>query len=98
VNPRLAEIHARRELLLARSALQRDTLALLVQQWRAPLEVADRGLRVVRYARGHPGALLAAVGLIVALAPKRALRWAGSVLALWRGYRSAVGLLRDRRR
>jgi hypothetical protein len=98
VNPRLAEIHARRELLLARSALQRDTLALLVQRWHAPLELADRGVRVVRYARENPGALVAAVAVLVALAPKRALRWAGSALALWRTYRSAVGLLRDRGR
>jgi hypothetical protein len=93
VNPRLAEIRARRELLLARSALQRDTLALLVQQWRAPFELADRGVRIARYAREHPGALLAAIAVLVALAPKRALRWAGSALALWRGYRSARGLI-----
>jgi hypothetical protein len=96
VNRRLAEIHARRELLLARSAVQRDTLALLTERWHAPLELADRGYRVVRYARGHPGALLLAVALIVALAPKRALRWAGTAIAVWRGYRSAVGFLRDR--
>jgi hypothetical protein len=98
VNRRLAEIHARRELLLARSAVQRDALALLVERWHTPLELADRGYRVVQYARGHPGVLLAAVAALVALAPKRALRWTGSAMAAWRAYRSAVGILRNRGR
>lgn len=93
MNQRLAEIHARRELLLARSAVQRDALALLVQRWRAPLELAGRGVRAVRYAREHPGALLLVVVLLVALSPKRALRWAGSALAIWRGYRTASATL-----
>jgi len=74
VSRQLDALRARRELLLARSAVERDALALLVQRWRAPLELADRGVRVVRYAREHPGALLAAAAVLVALAPKRALR------------------------
>ena len=94
----LDALRARRELLLARSAVERDALALLVQRWRAPLELADRGVRVVRYAREHPGALLAAAAVLVALAPKRALRWAGFALSAWRGYRAAAAFIGDRRR
>ena len=90
---RLAEIRARRELLLARSAVQRDALALLVQRWRAPLALADHGLRTVRYAREHPGALLLAVAALVALSPKRAFRWARRAILFWRGYRWAVAAL-----
>jgi len=90
VSSRLAEVRARRELLLARSAVQRDTLALLVERWRAPLEVADRGVRVLRYAREHPGALLLAVAALAALSPKRAFRWARRALLVWRGYGWAV--------
>ena len=93
MNRRLAEIRARRELLLARSAVQRDTLALLVQRWHAPLDLADRGFRVVQYAREHPGAILLAVAVLVALSPKRALRWAGGATAIWRGYRWAAAAL-----
>ena len=93
MNRRLAEIRARRELLLARSAVQRDTLALFVQRWRAPLELADQGIRVVRYAREHPGAVLLAVAAFAALSPKRAFRWARRAVLFWRGYRWAVAAL-----
>jgi hypothetical protein len=93
VNRRLAEIRARRELLLARSAVQRDALALLVQRWRAPLDLADRGFRVVQYAREHPGAVLLAVAALAALSPKRAFRWARRAVVFWRGYRWAAAVL-----
>ncbi len=93
MNRRLAEIRARRELLLARSAVQRDALALLVERARAPIELADRGFRIVQYAREHAGAVLLAVAVFAALSPKRALRWAGAAMAIWRGYRSARGVI-----
>ena len=92
----LAEIRARRELLLAKSAVQRDALALLVQRWRAPFDLADGGLRVVRYAREHPGAVLLAVAAFAALSPKRAFRWARRAVLFWRGYRWALQLLERR--
>jgi hypothetical protein len=87
VNRRLAELRARRE-------LQRDALALLVERWHAPLDLADRGFRVVQYAREHPGAILLAVAVLVALSPKRAFRWAGRATAIWRGSRWAVAAIR----
>ena len=90
MNGRHAEIRARRELLLARSAVQRDALALLVERWRPPLELADQGIRVVRYAREHPGAVLLAVAALAALSPKRAFRWGRRAVLFWRGYRWAV--------
>lgn len=93
MNRRLVEIRARRELLLARSAVQRDALALLVQRWHAPLDLADRGFRVVRYAREHPGAVLLAVAALAALSPKRAFRWARRAIVFWRGYRWAAAAL-----
>jgi hypothetical protein len=93
VNRRLAEIRARRELLLARSAVQREALALLVQRLRAPLELADQGFRIVRYAREHPGAVLLAVAALAALSPKRAFRWARRAVLFWRGYRWAAAAL-----
>ncbi|MGH8683186.1 MAG: YqjK family protein [Burkholderiales bacterium] len=90
MNPRLAGIRARRELLLARSAVQREALALLVQRARAPLELADQGIRIVRYAREHPGAVLLAVAALAALSPKRAFGWARRAVPFWRGYRRAA--------
>ncbi len=93
MNPRLAEVRARRELLVARSAVQRDALALLVEGAHAPLEVADQGLRVLRYARAHPAVIVLAVAALVALSPKRSFRWARRATALWQGYRWAAQLL-----
>ncbi len=93
MNRRLVEIRARRELLLARSAVQRDALALLVQRWHAPLDLADRGFRLVQYARKHPGAVLLAVAALAALSPKRAFRWARRAVVFWRGYRWAATTL-----
>jgi hypothetical protein len=96
VNHRLAEIRTRRELLLARSAVEREALALELERWRAPLGLADRGFRVVQYLGRHPGVLVLLVAALVALSPKRALRWAGAAVAVWRGYRSAAALLARR--
>jgi len=70
--------------------VQRDALALLVQRWRAPLELADHGLRTLRYAREHPGAILLALAALAALSPKRAFRWARRAILVWRGYQWAV--------
>jgi hypothetical protein len=89
----LAEIRARRERLLARSAAQREELALLARAWRGPLEITGRGVAAVRYVREHPGALVLAAAVLVALSPKRAFRWARRAVLLWRGYRWALGAL-----
>jgi hypothetical protein len=90
---RLAQIHARRERLLARAALQREEVALLLKPWHAPLAVADRGIAVAAYVRAHPSIVIVAVAALVVLSPKRALRWGRRAFAVWRGYRWAVRAL-----
>ena len=90
---RLAEIRARRERLVARSAAQRDEVALLLSPWRGPLQVADRGLVAVDYVRAHPSIVVVAAAALVILAPRRAFRWAKRAFALWRGYRWTVKAL-----
>ncbi len=94
MNPRrLAQIHARRERLLAKAAAQRDEVALLLAPWHAPLAVADRGVAIAAYVREHPSLVVVAVAALVVLSPKRAFRWARRAFAVWRGYRWAVGAL-----
>jgi hypothetical protein len=93
VNRRLAQIHARRERLVAKAAAQRDEVALLLTPWAAPLALADKGVAVATYVRAHPGLVLAAVAALVVLSPKRALRWARRGFVVWRGYRWAVAAL-----
>lgn len=90
---RLAQIHARRERLIARSAAQRDEMALLLAPLAGPLALADRGVALVHYVRAHPGVLAIAVVVFAILSPKRAFRWSRRALAAWRGYRWAVRAL-----
>ena len=92
---RLAQIHARRERLLARSAAQRDELALLLVPLRGPFSVADRGIAVVQYVRGHPGLVVIAAAVFVLLSPRRAFRWARRAFTVWRGYRWAARTLSE---
>jgi hypothetical protein len=92
---RLERISARRERLLARSAAQRDELALLLTPLKGPLAVADRGVAVVQYARAHPGLVVIAAAIVVVISPKRAFRWARRAFAVWRGYRWAARALTE---
>ena len=87
---RLDEIQTRRERLLARSAAQRDELALLLAPLKGPLAVADRGIAVAQYARAHPGLVAIAAAIFIVLSPKRAFRWARRAFGVWRGYRWAA--------
>ena len=92
---RLEQINARREQLLARSAAQRDELALLLAPLKGPLAVADRGVAVAQYARAHPGLVVIAAAIVVVISPKRAFRWARRAFAVWRGYRWAARALNE---
>jgi hypothetical protein len=92
---RLAQIRARRERLIARSAAQRDELALVLAPLKGPLAVADRGIAAVQYARAHPGLVAIAAAVLVVLSPRRAFRWARRGFVLWRGYRWAARALRE---
>ena len=92
---RLEQINARRERLLARSAAQRDELALLLAPLEGPLAVADRGIAVAQYARAHPGLVVIAAAIFVVLSPKRAFRWARRAFGVWRGYRWAARALNE---
>ena len=92
---RLEQINARRERLLARSAAQRDELALLLAPLKGPLAVADRGVAVAQYARAHPGLVAIAAAIFVVVSPKRAFRWARRAFAVWRGYRWTARALNE---
>ena len=90
---RLGQIHVRRERLLAKAAVQREEVALLLEPWHAPLAVVDRGVAVAAYVREHPSIVIVAVAALVLLSPKRAFRWGRRAFAVWRGYRWAVRTL-----
>lgn len=100
----LIELHQQRGRLLERIASQRTTLARQV----LPLQNAsDAGSRVwallrggVQYLKSHPLPVALTALALMLLKPRRALRWAGRGLFLWRGWRALrawlTALLRGR--
>ncbi len=92
MNQSLTDLYLQRGRLLERIASQRATLA-----WQlVPLQNAsDAGSRVmamlrggVQYLKSHPLPVALAVLALVLLKPRRALRWAGRGLFLWRSWRA----------
>ena len=72
MNSKLTQLAERRAHLVAQAADQRTALAQNAAPWRAPLALADRGVEALRTIRRHPGWLLGAALLLVALRPGRA--------------------------
>ena len=90
---RLVQVRARRERLIAKSAAQRDELALLIAPLRRPARTIDHAVAGAQYLRAHPGVVVIAVAALVVLSPKRAFRWARRAFGLWRGYRLVARML-----
>lgn len=84
MNGKLTELAERRAQLVAQVAAQRVTLSQNVTPWRVPLALADRGVDTVRAIRRHPGWLLGAALVIVALRPGRAGKFARLAWVGWR--------------
>jgi hypothetical protein len=87
----LLELQQQRSLLRARIASQRATLA---QQLEPLQQVSDAGQRLVTLARSgvaylksHPLPVLLALSALVLLKPRRAWRWLGRGVALWRSWK-----------
>ncbi len=86
---RLIALAERRALLLHRAQSERETVAALVSRADAALAWVDKGRRVLQELGRHPLIIVAAVALVVALRPRRALKWLASGWSLWRLYRQA---------
>jgi hypothetical protein len=86
MNERMLELRQRRGELLARIDVQRGQLAEIASSWEGPLSLADHGVSIVRFLRGHP--LL--VAGVVAFVVQRRRGVAGlfkRALQVWKGYR-----------
>ena len=88
MNTRLIALIRRRERLLVRAEAQRDELAGIVQQWRAPLAVVDRTMALGQTLKAHPLLLLIPLAVLVVLRPSRLIAWAGRGWMIWRFWRS----------
>ena len=88
-------LHARREALLARSAVQRDEVFRTLGAFRKPLSWVDRGVSLLRAARRHAPTM--GVGLGVGLAALLIPGTRGTALRLARTAATLIAKLRKRR-
>lgn len=83
MNSKLTQLAERRRHLVAQAATQRSLLAENAEPWRARLALVDRGVAVFRYIGRHPGLMVGAGLLLVALRPHRAVKWLQRGLLVW---------------
>lgn len=77
-------LEQRKARLLERSAALRTVLVLEASAWQGPLAVADGTLATARWLHTQRWWLLGAGVLVLAMRPRRALRWARHGWWLWR--------------
>lgn len=90
---RVAELAARRESLLLRSASLRAQLADHGDELEQSLHKVDRGIHVVRSITARPLLLTVGAGLLMTLGPVRAFQWVSRGLFVTSLARRAFGLL-----
>ena len=83
MNQKLTQLAERRRQLVAQAAAQRTALANNMQPWRSRLALVDRGVAVFRTIGRHPGWIVGAALLLVALRPRRAGKWLQRSLLVW---------------
>jgi hypothetical protein len=99
VSDREELLAARREALLARSAVQRSHLADVAADIEQRLGGLDRGINMVRSAARQPLFIAGAIAAVVLVGPRRLLHWLGRGALLWSTSRRllrAVGIDRLR--
>jgi YqjK-like protein len=65
----------RRDQLVTRAENQRAALSWQMHDWQRPLEIVDRALAIVRYAKSHPLLVALPFGLFAFRRPRTLLRW-----------------------
>ena len=87
---RLIALAERRAQLQLRAQSEREREAALVTRGDAALAWVDKGRRMLQELGRRPLIVVAAVALLVALRPRRALKWLASGWSLWRLYRQGI--------
>ncbi len=86
MNERMLELRRQRGELLSRIDAQRGQLAEIASVWEGPLSLADQGVSIVRFLRGHP-LLVAGATALVALRRRGIAGLFRHAWKIWRGYR-----------
>jgi hypothetical protein len=89
---RLIEIAERRARYVERARAEREHVAALVTRGDSALAWVYKGQRMLQALGRRPLIVVAAVALVVALRPRRAVKWLASGWSLWRLYRQASRL------
>lgn len=87
----------RRQQLVTRCALQRETLAIRKVRLHHSLATLDAGLRILDRIRSNPGLILALAGGLLLLKPRRLAAALQTALVLSRGWRLVAPLLANLR-
>ncbi len=92
----LIELHQQRGQLIERIAQQRAAVARAVAPIRTACNTTDQVLAVSRSAlsqatelvRRHPAATAGLAAALIALKPRRSMRWLSRGLLVWKGWRA----------
>lgn len=87
----LQDVQRRRAVLRARSGMERRRLSAELQGVMQPLVCADRAAGRVRRLVSQPALVLGLLGAVLAIRPRRLLKWSGPLLAAWRMWRALTG-------
>lgn len=91
MNERLAEVRARRALLLERAAHERDEVVRLVRATTPPVRIVEWSLRALRLLRSKPVIVGGALAAAAVLRPGRAMRWSVRAWAAWQAWQRIRG-------
>ena len=81
---RLIEIARRKDRLIARAGAQRAAIGESFRHLRRPIDVADRGMEIVRFLKTHPLLVASAVASIAVFRRRSLVSLTGSLLTAWR--------------
>ena len=87
IRERLLAVREKRAALIAQAGRQRAELHALVRRTDAAAVWVERARALLERAWAHPVWLAAALALLVALRPRKTLRWAATGFSLWRSWR-----------
>jgi hypothetical protein len=89
---RLLEIAERRARYVERARAEREHVAAFIARGDGALGWVDAGRRMLQELSRRPLMIAAVVALLIALRPRRTLKWLASSWSLWRLYRQASRL------
>jgi len=92
---KMRELEQRRELLLARIALQRVRVSLELHNLEQPIKMVDRGIAVVHYLKAHPLLVAAGVAAFTVVGRRRIAAWVGRGWVAWRSLSTLSGWARN---